>query len=166
MVGNAGISKRIRDAGIVAWIVPAALLVGAYIGQYGFNLYPCEMCWWQRWPHFMALAFATAALTSKLAYKPFCIAIAAIAIFTSGMIGGYHAGVEYHLWEGITACTSTIQAGNGSYLDKIMKAPMIRCDRTQWALFGISLAGYNFIISTIASIIIAKLLLTDRKRTA
>ena len=47
-----------RGAQLVALVVPAALLAGAYVSQYAFGLYPCEMCWWQRYPHFAALALA------------------------------------------------------------------------------------------------------------
>ena len=49
-----------RAARLLAFAVPAALLGGAYLGQYAFGLYPCEMCWWQRYAHFAALALAAA----------------------------------------------------------------------------------------------------------
>jgi disulfide bond formation protein DsbB len=133
--------------------VPALLLGGAYLSQYGFGLFPCEMCWWQRYAHFAALALA---LVSTLAApKRLWIGLTGAAILVAGLLGAYHAGVEYKWWEGVTTCSSTA-AGNS--LEDILSAPLIRCDEPQWTLFGISLAGFNFLISTAAAIVIFVLL--------
>jgi disulfide bond formation protein DsbB len=133
--------------------VPALLLGGAYLSQYGFGLFPCELCWWQRYAHFAALALA---LVSTFAPpKRLWVALAAVAILVAGLLGAYHAGVEYKWWEGVTSCSSTA-AGNS--LEDILNAPLIRCDEPQWTLFGISLAGFNFLISTTAAIVVFVLL--------
>jgi disulfide bond formation protein DsbB len=129
----------------LAVLVPAALLGGAYIAQYGFGLAPCEMCWWQRYPHFAALGLGVLALAAPL--PRLWAALAGIAIIASGLIGGFHAGVEYGWWEGITGC-STLPT-NIDVMDPAA-APLIRCDVAPWELFGISLAGFNFLISSIA----------------
>ncbi len=129
----------------LALLVPSALLGGAYVSEYGFGLYPCEMCWWQRYAHFVALGFALIAFAFKKARWP--MVLAALAILASGLIGAYHAGVEYKWWEGFTTCTSLVAKG-GNPLDAILAAPTIRCDEVQWQIFGISLAGFNFLIST------------------
>ncbi|MFM7350254.1 MAG: disulfide bond formation protein B [Erythrobacter sp.] len=136
------LGHRARLARALAVLIPAALLGGAYLSQYGFGLYPCEMCWWQRYPHFAALALGLVSFVAKPARV--WVALAGLAILTSGLIGGFHAGVEYHWWEGITACS---KIEGGSFTD--FGAPMVRCDAAQWTLFGISLAGFNFLISTI-----------------
>jgi disulfide bond formation protein DsbB len=75
------------------------------------------------------------------------IALAGLAVLTSGLIGGYHAGVEYGWWQGLTACTKTISGSGKDLLDSIMNAPLVRCDVAPWTLLGISLAGYNFLLS-------------------
>jgi len=137
--------------------VPALLLGGAYLSQYGFGLYPCEMCWWQRYPHFIALALAIISVTA--APKRLLVGLAALAIMASGLIGGFHAGVEYGWWEGITGCATTVSTGGGSALDNIMNAPLVRCDVAPWSLLGISLAGWNFIISISAGCAIMWLLI-------
>lgn len=133
--------------------VPALLLGGAYLSQYGFGLFPCEMCWWQRYAHFAAVALAL--VSTFAAPKRLWIALAAAAILIAGLIGAYHAGVEYKWWEGLTTCSST---AGGNSLDDILNAPLIRCDEPQWTLFGISLAGFNFLISTSAALVIFWLL--------
>ncbi|GAB4484757.1 MAG: disulfide bond formation protein B [Erythrobacter tepidarius] len=126
-------------ARLLAVLAPAALLGGAYVAQYGFGLPPCEMCWWQRYPHFAALGIGLLAFVIRPARV--WTALAGLAILTSGLIGGYHAGVEYGWWEGITACTAT----GADVMD--FSTPLIRCDVAPWSLWGISLAGFNFLIS-------------------
>lgn len=145
----------------LALSVPALLLGGAYLAQYGFGLYPCEMCWWQRYPHFVALALVM--LSFFAAPRRLWIALAGLAIFISGLIGGFHAGVEYGWWQGITGCASAIDYGSDA-LEAIMNAPLIRCDVAPWHFLGISLAGWNFIISTLAGL--SALLLLIRKGSA
>lgn len=142
---------------LLAMVVPAALLAAVYVGQYGFDLYPCEMCWWQRYPHFAALGLG--ALAYALPGKARAlVALAALAILGSGLIGAYHAGVEYGWWEGFTECTANAVAAGGNPLDAILNAPIVRCDQVQWELFGISLAGYNFLVSGAAALLIFALL--------
>lgn len=130
---------NLGKARLLAVLVPAALLGGAYVAQYGFGLPPCEMCWWQRYPHFAALGIGALAFVMQPARV--WTALAGLAILTSGLIAGYHAGVEYGWWEGITACT----ASGGNVMD--FSTPLIRCDVAPWTLWGISLAGFNFLIS-------------------
>ena len=150
-------TPRARLAQGLALAIPALLLGGAYISQYGFDLYPCEMCWWQRWPHFAALGLAL--LSTVIAPRKLWVALAALAIIASGAIGGFHAGVEYGWWEGITGCATTAVADGADALDAILNAPMIRCDTAPWDLFGISLAGWNFLISIGAGLTILALLM-------
>ena len=138
--------------------VPALLLGGAYLSEYGFGLVPCEMCWWQRYAHFAALGIAL--LSTVAQPKRVWIALAGLAILVAGLIGGFHAGVEYGWWEGLTTC-STPSLGGGDPLEAIMNAPLVRCDEVQWSLAGISLAGFNFLISSVTGI--AVLLLLRRK---
>lgn len=151
----------LKQARTLALALPAALLGGAYISQYGFDLFPCEMCWWQRYPHFAALALAGAAYVMKPAQV--WTALAGLAILTSGLIGGFHAGVEYGWWEGITGCATL-----GSAVDVMnpSAAPLIRCDVAPWDLFGISLAGWNFLFSTAGGIAILGLCVKSAKADA
>lgn len=147
----------------VALLIPAALMAGALGSQYWGGLYPCEMCLWQRWPHYAAIALAALAfVVPDASARRVLVALAALAILTSGAIGVFHAGVEYHWWPGITACSSTISGHGGSaadMLDRILKAPVVRCDVAQWRLFGISLAGYNALISIAGGAAILTLLM-------
>ena len=153
----------IRTATWLAFLLPAALLGGALISQYGFGLYPCEMCMWQRWPHLAAILLAAAALAfRKMSIALPLVVAAAFAILVSGLIGGFHAGVEYDWWEGLTSCSTNLPAG-GDLLDSIMNAPLVRCDVAPWTLFGISLAGFNFLLSVGGAVLILVMTATARK---
>ncbi len=143
---------NLGKAQLLAVLVPAGLLGGVYIAQYGFGLAPCEMCWWQRYPHFAALGFGALGYGMKPAQV--WTALAGLAILTSGLIGGFHAGVEYHWWEGITGC-STLPTGID--VMNTAAAPIIRCDVAAWTLWGISLAGFNFLISILSGAAIVAL---------
>jgi disulfide bond formation protein DsbB len=151
----------VRSAYGLALFVPAALLGGALVAQYAFGLPPCEMCWWQRYPHILALVLAVLAWATR---RDALVALAGVAILVSGAIGAFHAGVEYKWWEGITACTSNA-FGGGDPLASIMAAPIVRCDVAPWTLGGVSLAGFNFLISTAAGLAIL-VLIRDRSRKA
>jgi disulfide bond formation protein DsbB len=155
-----GSPAAVRLARLIALVTPALLLGGAYVGQYAFGLFPCEMCWWQRYAHFAALALALAAHAFPRSRVP--VALAGLAIAVAGVIGGFHAGVELHWWQGITACSTVIQPG-GDPLEAIMNAPLVRCDTAPWDLFGVSLAGWNFLFSLAAALAIL-LLLRQTKR--
>ncbi len=144
---------------VLALGVPSILLGGAYISQYGFGLAPCEMCYWQRWPHMAAIGFASLALllrrNPKTTPQSWWLVLAAVlAIATSGAIGVFHAGVEYKWWEGLTACSTMGGIEPGSILTTGLSKPIVRCDEAQWEIFGISLAGFNAIFSLGAAILI------------
>ena len=139
----------VKQAQLLAVAIPAGLLGGAYISEYGFGLFPCEMCWWQRYPHFAAVLFGFFSFT--LTPARVWTALAGLAILTSGLIGGFHAGVEYGWWEGITGCATL---GSATDVMNPSAAPLVRCDVAPWSLFGISLAGWNFLFSTIGGIAI------------
>lgn len=155
-------------ARLVAILAPVVLLGGALISQYVFGLHPCEMCMWQRWPHLAAIALALLAIVSrgKPSTSAALTALAAVAIAVSGGIGAFHAGVEYGWWTGLTACSTTPVGGSAAdILDSIMATPLTRCDVAPWSLFGISLAGYNALLSLAAAIAIL-VLLTKARRSA
>ena len=138
-------------ARLLALLIPAALLAGAWGSQLVGGLHPCEMCHWQRWPHYAALLPAAGAFVTAGRARVALIALAAALIAVSGAIGVFHAGVEYGWWRGITSCTSTVALPSGASADDmlaaVLNAPLVRCDRAAWTLGGVSLAGFNALFS-------------------
>jgi len=160
-----GVRPVVVAAGLGA--LSAALLLGALGFQYLGRLPPCEMCLWQRWPHLAAAivgilgggALAAGLLGRGLA-RPLAV-LTALLVAASGAIAVYHAGVEWHWWPGPSQCTGSAFKLSGT-LD--LNAPVVMCDRAAWRLFGLSLAGYNALISLGAAAI--GLILLARARRA
>ncbi len=151
-------STASRDAAAarsLALLVPAALLAGALGSQYLGGLHPCEMCYWQRWPHGAAILLAALAFTAP-ATSPrgrTLTLLAATAIAVSGAIGVFHAGVEAGWWEGVTTCAT----GAAATLEDILAVPLVRCDQVQFSFLGLSMAGWNAFLSLGSATLIAVL---------
>ena len=137
-------------ARVIALLLPLALLGGALGSQYLGGLHPCEMCYWQRWPHGVAILLAALAFTAPAQSQRSrtLTLLAAFAVAISGAIGVYHAGVEAKIFEGFTQCTALAKASSTEeLLRQITHAPLIRCDEVQFRFLGISMAGWNAILS-------------------
>ena len=132
-------------ARLLALFIPVALLGGALLSQYVGGLPPSEMCIWQRWPHGIAILVAALAFLfpANSRNARLLVALAGIAIAVSGAIGVFHAGVELKYWEGLTRCSTS----GAMSLDELMKVPLVRCDQIQFSFLGISMAGWNAILS-------------------
>jgi disulfide bond formation protein DsbB len=137
-------------ARLIALLLPLALLGGALGSQYLGGLHPCEMCYWQRWPHGAAIVLAALAFTAPAgsSRSRTLTLLAALAIAISGVIGVYHAGVEAKIFEGFTTCTAMGKGlSTADLLKQISRAPLVRCDEVQFRFLGISMAGWNAILS-------------------
>jgi disulfide bond formation protein DsbB len=153
-------------ARLIGLLLPAALLAGAFGSQYLGGLYPCEMCWWQRYAHMAAVLAAALAFTGPAGTRRSVTMTlaAALAIAVSGAIGVYHAGVEAKIFEGFTTCTALSKAANtADLLKQITHAPLIRCDQVQFRFLGISMAGWNAIISLSGAALIVTLVVKARR---
>ncbi len=134
---------------LCAGTVALALMLGALGFQYLGGFPPCEMCQWQRWPliaaaiigigGFLAIRGDNSAASKSIA------TLVILLVAGSGAIGAYQAGIEWHWWSGPEACTGARFVFTG--LNDLNVHTLVRCDVAAWRLFGISLAGYNAIIS-------------------
>jgi disulfide bond formation protein DsbB len=137
-------------ARLIALVLPLVLLGGALGSQYIGGLHPCEMCYWQRWPHGAAIVLALLAFTApaESSRSRTLTLLAAAAIAVSGAIGVYHAGVEAKIFEGFTQCTAMGKGlSTAELLEQISHAPLVRCDEVQFRFLGISMAGWNAVLS-------------------
>ena len=154
-------------ARLIALLLPLALLGGALGSQYLGGLHPCQMCYWQRWPHAAAIVLAALAFTApaETPRSKTLTVLAAVAIAVSGAIGVYHAGVEAGIFEGFTECTATGKGlSNAELLQQIIHATIVRCDEVQFRFLGISMAGWNAILSLGGAALILILTLKPRRR--
>ena len=133
-----------------ALLGPAAVLGAALVSQYVGGLNPCPMCIWQRWPH--AIAIVLAAIAILLAPRPiarWALFAGSAALLVGAGIGAFHAGVELGYWEGPSTCVGgdISQLTTEQLIAQIRNAPLVRCDEVPWSFLGVSMAGWNAILS-------------------
>ena len=144
--------------GLLAALGSGALLGGALYFQYVVGLAPCEMCHWQRWPHIAAIAAGLLAAAAfawpRLALVLLLVAVTALLV--TAAIGLFHAGVEYRWWTGPQSCAGGVPRGLSAEQLKqyLLGARMVRCDETMWAMWGISMAGWNAILSAALALVL------------
>jgi len=137
--------------GLAAAIASALLLGGAYYFEYVVGLDPCDLCLWQRYPHLAVIAAGLAAVACfaapRLALVLTLVAITGL-LLTAG-VGLFHVGVEQHWWSAPMACTGRIPPGLSTEALKqyLLSTKMVRCDEVVWKMWGISMAGWNAILS-------------------
>jgi disulfide bond formation protein DsbB len=156
-----------RIAAGVAFVLGLATILGALGSQYIGGLQPCELCLQQRMPYYWGLPLLALILVlwGRLP-KPVKMAGMAIvaALFAYGAyLGAFHSGVEWGFWPGPTACSGL---GESLSLDSLNDLkPVIGCDVVQFRFLGISMAGYNAIISlAISALLVLSILRTSRQR--
>ena len=130
----------------------AALLIAA-LGFQALGYAPCELCILQRWPHLAAVV--TGLLIWRLGFSRWLALLGMIAALTATGLAIYHAGVEMKLWLGPQHCSGGVsglsQMSTQDLMTALEAAPVVRCDEIAWSLFGISMAGWNAIISAALS---------------
>jgi len=143
----------IRFGAVVVFGTSVALMLGALAFQYLGGLYPCALCIWQRYPHGVVIALGVIALAHGLAGKskpvPWLMILAALALLVGAGIAAFHVGVEQGWWKGLEACAAGGKRPDtlkGAF-EALKEGPVASCSDIPWQLFGISMAGYNFLIS-------------------
>lgn len=137
---------KFQKRALLAVAGSVALMLGALGFQYIGGYAPCKMCFWQRWPH--GLAMALGLLIIVLPKRVFALLGALLMAISTGL-GIYHAGVEQKWWEGPTSCTGSGLTASDNLLDFSAPVSLVLCDEIVWDLFGITMAGYNAILSII-----------------
>jgi len=131
-------------------LVSVAVLGAALASQYWGGLDPCELCLLERWPWWAAIAISAAAWLAGARWPLLMPAILLALVFlVSAGLGFYHAGVELHWFPGPSACTATGTAATSidALRAQLVGRQAVMCDQVQWSLFGISLAGWNGLVS-------------------
>jgi disulfide bond formation protein DsbB len=148
---------RQQPAATAATVIAAvglAAILGVYFFQYVLGLPPCPLCLEQRYAYYVSIPLAAMILlglsvgSSRKVLTLAFLAIAAAMLWNAGL-GSYHAGVEWQWWPGPQDCSGAVPnfSAGGSLLDQMNKARVVRCDEAAWRFLGLSLAGYNVLIS-------------------
>src|SRR4249919_1463243 len=159
-------ARRAADPAAVAALaiaaVAAATLAGAWFFQRVLDIRPCPLCLEQRYAYYLALplALVVAFAASRDAPRPVLLAglaILLLAALYNAWLGTYHAGVEWQFWQGPTDCSGpVVDLGSaGNLLERLDTVKVVRCDEVQWRFLGLSLAGYNVLISLLMAALAA-----------
>jgi disulfide bond formation protein DsbB len=149
-----------RAAAVAVGAVAVLTLAGAWFFQLVLDIQPCPLCLEQRYAYYLAVPLAIVVAIAAAQRAPRGLLVAGLALLAllalgNAVLGGYHAGVEWRFWAGPTDCTGPV--GNlgsaGSLLDRLNTVKVIRCDEVQFRFLGISLAGYNVLISLLMAAI-------------
>ena len=148
-----------KKAAGLAFVIGLLTILAAWASQIWGGLVPCELCLGERLPYYWGLPILAVILLlwNRLPLTVWYVAMLIVgAIFVwSVYLGVFHAGVEWKFWPGPTACTSDGTNLNLNQLTDLNAVKVVRCDQVQWSFLGISLAGYNALVSLVMVVLIA-----------
>jgi disulfide bond formation protein DsbB len=157
-----GATNPALTAALAITVVAAATLAGAWFFQLVLDIRPCPLCLEQRYAYYLAIPLGALVALAAAKDAPRAVLVAGLALLAAAALGNavlgtYHAGVEWKFWQGPTDCTGPV--GNlgsaGDLLARLDTVKVIRCDEVQWRFLGLSLAGYNVLISLLMAAIAA-----------
>lgn len=147
-------TNPVLAAALAITAIAALTLAGAWFFQLVLDIRPCPLCLEQRYAYYLAVPLGALVAWAAAGHAPRLVLVAglallALAALANAWLGGYHAGVEWGFWQGPTECSGPVlDLGKaGSLFDNLDKVKVIRCDEVQWRFLGVSLAGYNVLIS-------------------
>lgn len=141
-------------------IVGGAALLGAWYFQYALGLQPCPLCLEQRVAYYVGVPLAVLVWlgvsygSSRKVLIAAMLVIAAAMFYNAGL-GVYHAGIEWKLWAGPSDCSGPLQelGSTGALMRQLQDIRVVRCDEAAWRFLGLSLAGYNVVVSLALALI-------------
>ena len=159
-------------AALAIAIIAATTLAGAWFFQLVLDIRPCPLCLEQRYAYYLAIPLGALVALAAVRDASRAVLLAGLVILASAALGNaglgaYHAGVEWGLWQGPTACTGPIVnfGSAGNLLERLNTVKVIRCDEVQWRFLGLSLAGYNVLISLLMAAIAGWGIVRSARRT-
>jgi disulfide bond formation protein DsbB len=144
---------QLTAAALVA-LIGLATIGGFFFFQYVLGYPPCPLCLEQRNAYYVAVPLAALlwlggsyGASNKVLVAGFAV-IAAVMLWNSGL-AAYHAGVEWKFWPGPQDCSGPINNfGSAKNLLKTLNnISVVRCDQAAWRFLGLSLAGYDVLVS-------------------
>ena len=142
-------------AALAITIVAFATIAGAWIFE-AFGYLPCELCLKQRWAYYIGVPLAAlstiVAARSETSARPL-LWLLALLFLGSMAFGIFHAGVEWGFWPGPTTCTgaATTAGSMDDFMKQLQTAQVVQCDKVAIRILGLSLAGWNAVISAAMS---------------
>lgn len=148
--------NRAALAVLIIFVISLATIIGAWGFEIIGGFKPCPLCLTQRISYYIAVPLAgvlvVAVLAGKIGQMPLRAgaALLALILLAGGILGGYHAGVEWGWWPGPDSCTGG--AGISGGLPDLSKK-VVMCDEVQLRILGLSFAGWNAVVSGFCALV-------------
>jgi disulfide bond formation protein DsbB len=146
--------RPVAAAAAAIAVAGAATILGAWYFQYGLGLKPCPLCLEQRYAYYFAIPLAVMVIMGDAAGAKRKVLILALFAIAAGMLwntylGIYHSGIEWKWWPGPQECSGALGdlRSGGPLVNQLETMGVVRCDEAAWRFLGLSLAGYNALIS-------------------
>jgi disulfide bond formation protein DsbB len=158
MAMKAGWSEQLRRepavvAALLVFVGSTATILGAWYFQYVLKLPPCPLCLEERLPYHIVIPLSLLLVIAAIVRAPRALIMVGFlaimaAMLASAALGAYHAGVEWRWWPGPADCSGPMtDFTTKPLLDQLRSIRIVRCDEAAWRFLGVSLAGYNVLIS-------------------
>jgi len=130
------------------YILIISSLVIATVHILEFNGYaPCDICLKQRWVWYLVILLSFLSIFFNKKILKINLIFFTFLFIGNSIYAGWHAGIEWNLWLGPDTCSSQSNLDHNNFLEEIRSIKFIPCNEASLRIFGISLAGYNSIIS-------------------
>jgi len=153
-------TRPLAAAATAIAVVGAATILGAWFFEYVMGLKPCPLCLEQRYAYYFAIPLAVMVIMGDQVGASRKVLVAALVAIAAGMawntyLGIYHSGVEWKWWQGPTDCSGAVEGLGtaGSLANRLQTMNVVRCDEAAWRFLGLSLAGYNALISAALAVV-------------
>ena len=153
-------SNPAMTSAVAVAVIAVATIAGAWFFQLVLDIRPCPLCLEQRYAYYLSIPLTVLVAIAAARGAPRGVLVAglvilALAALANAVLGGYHAGVEWKFWQGPADCSGPIVdfGKAGGLLQQLDTVKVIRCDDVQWRFLGLSLAGYNVLISLLMAAI-------------
>ena len=133
----------------LSFSISCLMLISAFYLEYFQNALPCDLCIIQRWFHVLIISYSLIIiliLKKNLLSKKLVLLGLSITWIASSVAGLYHFGIEMNFWKGPDECASSIDFSKDLLTYLLNKSP-IKCDEIMFKILGLSLAGWNVLIS-------------------
>ena len=145
----------------ISFLISSSMLLSAFYLEYFHDAFPCDLCITQRWFHALIISYSLIAIfihEKKFLANKFILIGLSITWIVSSVAGLYHFGIEMNFWSGPDECSSSIDFSKDLLKYLLNKSP-IKCDEVMFKILGLSLAGWNALMSFVMFLIVSVFLI-------